>query len=298
MLASAREHYANQRGIARRALGAARGLRLGSLETLVSAVAVGQLLAARETLVATGAMLEEQGLNPDPVATVIAGAVSRTANDGRDLTTLLDYARSPQVGAFAFDRIVLSQVRDSGRQAAVLASAVRPQVTAYTRMLVAPSCSRCAVLAGRTYRSRTPFRRHPGCDCRHIPSSEALAGDLTTDPRAYFDSLTEAEQERVFTKAGAQVIREGADVAKVVNARRGMDTAQVNVRGWIPKGRAVTRDVLGRPLYVTTEPMTKRGAAHRVRGRNYVRLMPESIVQIAGDQADLLRLLKAHGYIT
>jgi hypothetical protein len=59
------------------------------------------------------------------------------------------------------------------------------------------------------------------------------------------------------------------------------------------------RDVFGRPLYTTNEGMTKRGLAYKARGRQYVRLMPESIVELAnGDRAELLRLLKVHGYIT
>ena len=52
--------------------------------------------------------------------------------------------------------------------------------------------------------------------------------------------------------------------------------------------RLVRRDVFGRPLYATTE-----GGS-----RGLVRLMPESIAELAGgNRAELLRLLKSHGYI-
>src|SRR5690606_25790677 len=101
--------------------------------------------------------------------------------------------------------------------------------------------SRCVILAGRFYRKNTGFQRHPGCDCRHIPASESVAGDLAVDPRAYFDSLTEAEQDKAFTKAGAEAIRAGADIGQVVNARRGMYTAQGQLltrEGTTSRGRA------------------------------------------------------------
>jgi len=44
--------------------------------------------------------------------------------------------------------------------------------------------------------------------------------------------------------------------------------------------------------------MTTRGAAYGARGGKKVRLMPESILEIAEDDAEVLRLLKAHGYLT
>ena len=109
------------------------------------------------------------------------------------------------------------------------------------------------------------------CDCRHIPSTEVVAGDLVTDPSAYFDSLSLEEQNRVFTNAGARAIREGADMGRVVNARRGMSMAQV----------------AGRELLVTSE---------RAR-RGRVRLMPESIFEVARSREEALRLLRTHGYI-
>ena len=79
-------------------------------------------------------------------------------------------------------------------------------------------------------------------------------------------------QEDVFTVAGARAIRDGADMAQVVNARRGMTTAQVGAERILA---------------------TKAGAT---RGR--VRLMPETIMQIAGsDRPEAIRLLRLHGYL-
>lgn len=210
-------------------------------------------------------------------------------------------------------------VIDIARAAESAATTSYPQVTGYVRMLNPPSCSRCAVLAGRFYRWNTGFERHPRCDCRHIPSSEAIAGDMTVSPGGYFDSLPSAadlnerypdlsvamrreagiySQEDIFTKAGARAIRDGADMTQVVNARRGMQKAQV----------------FGKDALITTEGTTRRGMAYRslqrgdrtsdvlAPGERYrrtrsPRLMPESIYEHATSRDDAIRLLRAHGYI-
>lgn len=197
-----------------------------------------------------------------------------------------------------------TSVIDIARAAESAAIATYPQVTGYVRMLNPPSCSRCAILAGKFYRWNAGFERHPGCDCRHIPASEAIAGDMTVEPGAYFDSLPTAEelnerypdlsvamrreagiysQEDIFTKAGARAIRDGADMGQVVNARRGMQKAQIG----------------GRDVLVSTTGTTKRGSASRARtGRNMkARLMPESIYEVARDRDDAIRMLRLHGYI-
>lgn len=54
----------------------------------------------------------------------------------------------------------------------------------------------------------------------------------------------------------------------------------------------------GRDVFVTTEGVTKRGIYGKTRGKKPVRLMPESIVSLATDRADAIRLLKLYGYIT
>lgn len=102
------------------------------------------------------------------------------------------------------------------------------------------------------------------CDCVHVPTSEG-GRDLRLSSEDYFDSLDRSEQDRVFTKAGAEILRqaEGMDrqylMGRLVNTRWGYRTSQ-----------AVD---------------TKR------------RLMPETILARAEGRDDLLRRLKAHGYI-
>lgn len=66
------------------------------------------------------------------------------------------------------------------------------------------------------------------CDCRHIPTTLAGSNEILTDPMVYFNSLTEAEQDYYFGGPAARAIRDGADIAKVVNASRksaGLTTA-------------------------------------------------------------------------
>lgn len=202
--------------------------------------------------------------------------------------------------------VVSTILIDTARAAEAAAAAPREWVDGWVRMLNPPSCSRCAVLAGRFYLWNDGFERHPLCDCRHIPASENLAKDLTTDPSLYFDSLAPEDQDRIFTKAGAEAIRDGADIGQVVNARRGMATAQQNPRGWIPKGRMVRQEVFGRDLFTTDEGATRHGifgrinAERRAQGKPAlpVRLMPESIYELAaGDRTEAIRLLRLHGYI-
>ncbi|TQK73372.1 hypothetical protein FBY23_5204 [Nocardioides sp. SLBN-35] len=176
-------------------------------------------------------------------------------------------------------------VIDAARAAESAASMASESVEGYVRMLNPPSCSRCAVLAGRFYRWNEGFERHPLCDCRHIPVSESIAGDLTVNPNTYFDSLEAADQDRIFTIAGANAIRDGADIGQVVNARRGMQRAQ---------------DGAHAGLLITREGITRRGAANRRRtGRNaVVRLMPETIYDLAdGDRAEAMRLLRLNGFL-
>src|SRR5690606_30758410 len=97
------------------------------------------------------------------------------------------------------------------------------------------------------------------CDCVHIPSRESVAGDITTSPRRIFESMDEAEQDRVFGKAGAQAIRDGADIARVVNARRGMYTAG----GLRLTREATTRRGIGRPVRLMPEEIYRQANGNR-----------------------------------
>lgn len=200
---------------------------------------------------------------------------------------------------------------DTGRSSEKLATMARP-VTGYVRMLNPPSCGRCVVLAGKREGSSVPFRRHPGCDCRSIPAAESLAGDLTIDSRAYFDSLDEAGQARLMgSKANAAAVRDhDADINQIVNAYRRKRLPDGSYTGGVRPAQ-----VYGRDIKYTTEGTTRRGFARaRMSQAGYMRamgetkagrymqlraprLMPESIAQIATGKADQERLLRLYGWV-
>lgn len=302
---------------------------------LVVMLAAAQLAAARAADGYVTDTLEAQGIDPDPLGHVAAAAFSGLASDGRTLDGLLlspvltvkeaiGQGARPRLavarGWAHLDMILSTQVADAGRTADGAALAARPRVGGYVRMLQGKSCSRCVILAGRWYRWNAGFDRHPRCDCIHIPAAEDQAGDLRTDPRQYFDSLTEAEQDRAFTKAGAQAIRDGADMNQVVNARRGargLNTAAGRrtreearaLRDGRDRGSMQTERVYGRDAFITTEGTTSRGIAGRrladlqkIDGQRYrrsrtPRLMPEQIYRDATSREDAIRLLRRFGYI-
>lgn len=231
------------------------------------------------------------------------------------------------------DRIFHEIVAETARAAESAATAQREWVEGWVRMLNPPGdCSRCVILAGRFYLWNAGFERHPLCNCTHIPASERTSEDLRLNPGDYFDSLpTAAEldarypdltvkqrregdlfsQEDIFTKAGAQAIRDGADLNQVVNARRGMRKAQIFRHDALITSEGTTRRALAfRALstrgtvdsaeeFVTRRTSRGRETRRVVRQRARApRLMPESLYEIAdGDRAEAIRLLKANGFI-
>lgn len=257
--------------------------------------------------------LADQGIEVDPEYEIQPRAVAGFAGQGYEPTTVFQSApiaakariasgvepvAALTVGGKLLSGIVETAMADAGRQGAALAIHARPKV-GFVRMLNPPSCSRCAVLAGKPSR-REPFLRHPRCDCRAIPSMEDLYTDVTFRQREYFDSLTGAEQDRIFTKAGARAIRDGADMGQVVNARRGMYPVQkpgtvkwmatregTSRRGWA--GWRMHQAGLG--------DYVKAGDGSRYRRLTAQRLMPETIYEVARDQEDAVRLLRMYGYI-
>ena len=192
--------------------------------------------------------------------------------------------------------VVRTAMADAGRQGAALGMLTRPAL-GWVRMLNPPSCSRCVQLAGIAS-SREPFLRHPRCDCRAVPGVEGAETDPTMNPREYFDSLTAGEQDRIWGRAGARAIRDGADMNQVVNARRGMSTVQqpgsvkwmITNEGMTSRGFANTRMISGG----WAERVNSEGGRRRV---TRARLMPETIYQVARDEDDARNLLHRYGYI-
>lgn len=217
--------------------------------------------AAWAGFASSGARMQDALYSPVP-------AMKQRLATGTLLPSVLDYGRT------YLEQLVRTQIADTARSAASVDIASRPDV-GYTRMLNPPSCDRCVVLAGRFYRWNAGFRRHPRCDCVHVMTTArstqaATREGLVDDPRDYFDSLSAAEQDRLFGNAGATAIRDGADISRVVNARRGASG------------------------FYTTEGTTRRGFARGLSGR---RLTPDGIYRTARSREEAMRLLETHGYV-
>lgn len=260
---------------------------LGNLDSwdptrLASRIAALQLLVARTADAYLDAVLAEQELSTAAVGSVDARVFAGVAGDGRSLTTLLDEPRiaaktaiGQGIGARqawesarnSLRLMSVTAVQDAGRGADSVGMVARPAVSGYVRMLNTPSCSRCVVLAGKFFRWNAGFSRHPRCDCRHVPSNEGISTDLRMNPRKAID----AGQVTGLSRADLQAITDGADVSQVINAQRGMYTA----------------DVLGQRVKATTV------------NASGLRPRPESLYRIAkADRDEALRLLRRFGYLT
>lgn len=256
---------------------------------LFAAVAAAQFRAAEAGAAYSAETLAAQGVYSAPTGFVNPSRFAGVAADGRPLESLL-YSAVPYTkrligggisstvalasGRKFLDMLVKTTVADAGRGSAGADIAARPGV-GYVRMLNPPSCSRCSVLAGKFYRWNAGFQRHPRCDCIHVASKDfdyMKAEGFIHDPYEYFNSLPESEQDKMYTAAGAQAIRDGADIFQVVNSRRGMK----------PGG------------LVTTEGTSRRGAFGRGRGQ---RLTPEAIYAQNLSREQTLHLLERNGYI-
>jgi hypothetical protein len=134
----------------------------------------------------------------------------------------------------------------------------------WVRVIEPGACSRCAILAGRFYKWNEGFERHPACRCIHVPSRVATAGSLASDPRAYFNSLSLAERNRLFGKAVSEAIEAGGDMNRIVNAA-------TKGKVWI--------------------------AGDGTRTKSGRRTPWQLIKDAAGDRAEATRLLRQFGYI-
>lgn len=225
-------------------------------------------------------------------------------------------------GASYLASMTKTVIADMARSASLVSATGRGYVY-YVRVVNPGACDRCAILAGSDMFSRH-FERHPACRCTSVPVQErdGIPDGLLGSPEEHFASLSEAEQDRIYGKAGAEAIRLGADPIQVVNARRG-GSGMFYSRSYpapLNSGRRMQRVPIGvRPNgtpimgYTTIEGVTKRGvygraqidiggAFAKVGDARYSsavrrRLMPETIIDLTND-VDLRRtLLRDAGYL-
>lgn len=294
---------------------------------MVQAVAAGQLLAASTGQSYVDAMVsashELSDYSPG-ASTVNVRSLSGVAADGRALDSLLylpviraktlirsgvSQRQAYLGGQVDLQRMVTSEIADAGWSATRLAMTSNHAVNGYVRCIRPGACARCAVLAGRVYHWSADFARHPHCGCYGVPATKNYHAHIT-DADSFFSGLSRAEQDRRFTAAGAQAIRDGADISSVVNARR--------------KGAMYTTTAYGRQVRATREGTTRRGdyyytarrQAESETGTRYARsgaqveagmpsfrlrtprLMPEEIYAMARERTEVIGLLRRYGYLS
>lgn len=255
---------------------------------LVALTAAAQLGAARNGAAFVPAALDEQGIDVDPDGQVNPRGFAGYASDGRPLESLLytavvrskvamkarwghddrgatTYAPGLRVdealksGQSWLDTVVHTQISDAFRQAESVSVTTRPRI-GHVRMVNAPCCQRCAVLAGRVYRWSTGFQRHPRCDCFMVPTTIAnpSAPGVVIGP----DDIKD------LTKSQRKAIDDGADVNQVINSHR------AGARG---KGG------------MTTTAGKRKGSGQR--------LTPEGIYKVSATREEAVERLRQHGYL-
>ncbi|MEV4246973.1 hypothetical protein AB0J63_26615 [Streptosporangium canum] len=266
------------------------------LDAMTRALTLGQMAAAALAQPYLNAMAQQQDIPTAPAGIVNPAAFAGLAADGRDLASLLvqpalrtlgllargaDDQDALRSGLASLTRILSTETADAARAADHAGLVANRSWVTYVRQVTLPACGRCVVLAGREYSWSTGFQRHEQCDCSMVPRRDGQAP--LTSPKELFERMSREEQNRAFTKADAQAIRDGADLGQVVNARRGMT-------------------VVG-DRSVTTEGTSRRGLAGRRAGatsgrRSAVRPTPAQIyADAAGDRDEAIRLLRRFAYI-
>jgi hypothetical protein len=236
--------------IAARAVREARKAKPRGPAAVAGVIAAHQIAQAVAAERAVDQMLTEQAI--DAAAEALLNAPAFTTQVDQMLAAL-----DQELADFQFDRLVESEVQDAGRAAQQVAVTARPDV-GWVRHLTLPSCSRCAVLAGRVYRYSQGFQRHPGCDCVMLPVTVG-----NTDYVYDIEGLVESGQVTGMSKADRKALRDGADFNQVVNVRS-------RKAGLRESGRVITR-----------------------AGR----LTPEAIYRRASTRDEALSLLQEQGYL-
>ncbi|MFC5802798.1 hypothetical protein [Streptomyces formicae] len=302
---------------------------------IVETVTAGQAAAAALADPYLNAVVAADGGDRAAGARIRPGAFAGYAADGRALDSLLylpviTSKQAIAAGASEVEammrglnqllRMAASEVTDAGRSATGAGIAGRRTIQGYIRIATSPCCARCAILSGKEFGWNRGFQRHPRCDCIHMPATLIARGrsgrgkvpglppNAVTDARSYFNSLSQRDQERIFTIAGARAIREGADITSVVNSRRGMYTADAYRRRVAATREGATRrGAFFRSERRRTEDRTGiRFARDRIEARRGLpqfqlrtpRLLPEEIYRLAETRDEAIAMLRRFGYIS
>lgn len=146
---SSEDHYERQRRLA--AIAAREARNSGNNARL------GRMLGVLQYAAAAEADTYLNTFDPEPAGAVRPRAFTGIAGDGRPLLTLLQQAESRAL----LQVMAATAVQDAGRAAVSAGLTARRTLTGYVRVLTSPSCSRCAVLAGKWFKWNQGFQRHP-----------------------------------------------------------------------------------------------------------------------------------------
>lgn len=248
-LAAARSNYRLSSLIANRAVTEARKARGQGMSAVASIVAAHQVANAKTSDLAVARMLVEQEIEAVAEATLNTLQFTTAADD---FVAMVDAIEQD----WQFDQLVDSIVQDAARAAESVAVAVRPNIY-HVRFLNPPSCSRCAVLAGRVYRWSEGFLRHPGCDCTMIPTT--VASPYVQD----VGQLVRDGQVSGLSKDDRLALEDGADFNKVVNVRS-------KNAGLLEAGHALTSGGRPTPAGIYRLASTREQAVELLRRYRYI----------------------------
>jgi hypothetical protein len=275
---------------------------------ILNLVIAGQLTATQGAEMFVRASMAALGATAEPIlGSLSAAGFAGLTGDGRRLDTALflpaltvAFRRSRgasdqeamAAGLLQLATITSTALADTSRSATQVAMAANRNAKYFTRVVTLPACSRCILLAGRTYSYTAGFKRHPNCDCQIQPLDRAEY-DAVLGPKQLYAQMDDRQRRRVFGVAGSQALALGAHMDQVVNARRGMEdvgeattTEGTTVRGWY--GRTHRR---------------AGGAVERGTGRYstaaVARLSPQEIFRREPDDRDAqVALLRKYAYLT
>ncbi|MDX3044099.1 hypothetical protein PV383_44105 [Streptomyces caniscabiei] len=278
---------------------------------ILDAVVAGQLTSAQGAQAFVAQAMAERGAAARMAAELAPGSFAGVASDGRPLTTLLfqpaittftawhagaDSQTALLTGMNQMARMVATQIADTSRAATQTAMVTHRRCVSYVRVVKLPACGRCIILAGRQYSYSTGFQRHPKCDCGMDPVHTDEEWRAMAGPEELVAQMSPEEQRKRLGAAAVDALAKGADLAQVVNARRGMQTMTVHGRTIQATTEGTTvRGIAGKRLTVDAGANKEKGQRYRIARRK--RLMPEEILRLADDRDHQLRLLKLHGYI-
>lgn len=282
-----------------------RDLQGAAGAAILSAVVEGQMTVAEGASAFVAACVAAQtGGAPVAQVALVAAAFSGSAGDGRPLESLLFVpalgvrrrlaaglpAQEAMLGGLAdMAMYAATAVADTARDATQAAMAADGRVVAYTRIVRLPACARCIVLAGRQYAYSEGFLRHPNCDCQTVPLTEDRWGEVPTAEELYAQ-MGEEQRRRVFGGDGARALERGADIGQVVNARRGMATADATTttEGGTRRGLYGRRAAGGGTVRLPGERYSRAAQA---------RLTPGQVFRQASGRREQVALLRRYGYI-